>query len=41
MIGIARDVSALSGGKLKKPEFQLKEVEESASKWIEVVIEDP
>ncbi|MCJ7459082.1 MAG: phenylalanine--tRNA ligase subunit beta [candidate division Zixibacteria bacterium] len=41
MIGIARDVSALSGGKLKKPEFQLKEVEESASKWIEVVIDDP
>lgn len=41
MIGIARDISALSGGKLKKPEFQLKEIEESASKWIEVVIDDP
>lgn len=41
MIGIARDVSALSGGKLKKPEFQLKEIEELASKWIEVVIDDP
>ena len=38
MIGIARDVSALSGSKLEKPEFQLKEIEESASKWIEVVI---
>jgi len=41
MIGIARDVSALSGGKLKKPEFQLKEIEELASQWIEVVIDDP
>jgi phenylalanyl-tRNA synthetase beta chain len=41
MIGIARDVSALSGSKLEKPEFQLKEIEESASKWIEVVIDDP
>jgi len=41
MIGIARDVSALSGGKLKKPEFQLKEIEEPVSKWIEVIIDDP
>jgi phenylalanyl-tRNA synthetase beta chain len=41
MIGIARDVSALSGGKLKKPEFQLKEIEELASQWVEVVIDDP
>jgi phenylalanyl-tRNA synthetase beta chain len=41
MIGIARDVSALSGGKLKKPEFQLKEIEELASQWIDVVIDDP
>jgi phenylalanyl-tRNA synthetase beta chain len=41
MIGIARDVSALSGKKLRKPEFQLKEVDEPASKLAEVLLEDP
>ncbi|HVP35459.1 MAG TPA: phenylalanine--tRNA ligase subunit beta, partial [Terriglobales bacterium] len=41
MMGIARDVAALSGKKLKKPEFELKEADEPASKWAEVLLEDP
>ncbi|MFH0930905.1 MAG: phenylalanine--tRNA ligase subunit beta, partial [Candidatus Zixiibacteriota bacterium] len=40
MIGIARDIAALSGGKLKKPEYFIKEIEESTSDWVEVLIED-
>lgn len=41
MIGIARDVSALSGKKLKKPEYELREIAEPASKSVEVIIDDP
>lgn len=40
MIGIARDIAALSGGKLKKPEYFIKEIEESTSDWVGVLIED-
>ncbi|MCJ7497274.1 MAG: phenylalanine--tRNA ligase subunit beta, partial [candidate division Zixibacteria bacterium] len=40
MIGIARDIAALSGGKLKKPKYFIKEIEEPASGWVEVLLED-
>jgi phenylalanyl-tRNA synthetase beta chain len=40
MIGIARDIAALSGGKLKKPKYEVKEIEEPASDWVNVLIED-
>jgi len=41
IIGIARDVAALSGGKLKKPKYDIIETEEPASDWADVLIEDP
>ena len=40
VIGIARDIAVLSGGKLKKPDYLIKEIEEPASEWVEVLIED-
>jgi phenylalanyl-tRNA synthetase beta chain len=41
LIGIARDISALSGGKLKRPKYQIKETDESTSDWVEVLIDEP
>lgn len=40
IIGIARDIAALSGKKLKKPEYDIIETEKPASDWAEVLIED-
>lgn len=40
IIGIARDIAALSGGKLKRPKYEVKEIEELASDWVKVLIED-
>lgn len=40
-IGIAREVSALTGGPIKRPTVDLKEITEQASQKIEVVIDDP
>ncbi|MFZ5979247.1 MAG: phenylalanine--tRNA ligase subunit beta, partial [Candidatus Zixiibacteriota bacterium] len=39
-IGIARDLQALAGIRMKKPEFKLKESKEKASDYIKVEIED-
>ena len=41
IIGIARDIAALSGGKLKKPEYAVKEIGQPASEWVEVLIDEP
>jgi phenylalanyl-tRNA synthetase beta chain len=41
LIGIARDIAALSGGKLRKPKYLIREIEEAASEWVGVLIEDP
>ena len=41
LIGIARDIAALAKGELKKPNYDIKEIEEPASEWVEVLIEDP
>ncbi len=41
LMGIARDIAALSGGKLKKPKYDVKETDQPASEWVEVLIDEP
>lgn len=40
-LGIAREIQALGGGKLKMPDFGLKESDIPASKAVKIVIDDP
>ena len=39
-IGIAREIAALAGTKLKRPEFELNEIEKEASELVKIDIED-
>ena len=39
-IGIAREIAALAGTKLKRPEFELHEIEKEASELVKIEIED-
>jgi len=41
MIGVAREVAALYGSRLKKPQVQFQEIGEDASKRVEIKIDDP
>jgi phenylalanyl-tRNA synthetase beta chain len=41
IIGVARDVGALFGSPVKKPQIEFTETEESTKDWVEVEIEDP
>ena len=40
-VGIARDIAALNGSKVKKPQFTLVETSEKASDGIKISIDDP
>jgi len=40
-IGIAREVQALDGGKLRLPDINLKEIDISASKVVKIIIDNP
>jgi phenylalanyl-tRNA synthetase beta chain len=40
-IGIAREISALTGNPLRLPETKLREVAEPTEKWVQVRLEDP
>lgn len=40
IIGVARDVAALFGSSVKKPQIEFTETEESTKDWVEVEIED-
>ncbi len=39
-IGVARDLACLAGKRIKRPEFEIKEIDEKASDYIKVSIED-
>jgi phenylalanyl-tRNA synthetase beta chain len=41
MIGVAREVAALLGGRIKKPKIKLSEILENAKKRVEIKIDDP
>ena len=40
VIGVAREIAALAGTKMRKPEFELKEIEKEASELVKIDIED-
>jgi len=41
IIGVARDVGALFGSSVKKPQIRFNEIDELTKDWVEVEIEDP